>query len=465
MIADRTSEEDRKRAGFDGMYQILATVGHGRSSLVYKARQLNGLTPFFGNQLPAANGFVALKVLTNNARDPEQNLARMKREALAMQAVNHPSVVRISDFVSNPELCYISMEFADRGDLLSELYRRGKPLPVDTALEYIIQVVSGISAIHATGIVHRDIKPENILLSSDGRVKIADFSVAYLPSHNNEVIDETRGSVGTFEYLAPECLCTTGASFDSDLYSAAITLYQLITGSLPFAGISIAESVHNKMSGTRTPLSSFTGRAMLPLERFFNRALAIKPADRFSTPEDFIAALTDLRGSSIKPAYQSSQFKSLTRDTISLTNGITNGKTNRITNGETSPELSVQLSRPESTANGSPQEHHIETRTLHAIEIESTPVTVAERASALTQLGLRYFSNKRRVSIAGVGVTLFLLASLLRLTGSSTAIACSGTETDGFQAEGSESLRSSTAATNLFDPSGRQQNGVLPELF
>lgn len=286
MIPDRTSGDGRKKVIFDGAYQIISTVGHGRSSIVYKARRL----PEANKPIDGANLIVALKVLTGNSKDPEANVNRMKREALAMLSARHPNVVRLIDFVTTGDLCYLCMEYAERGDLGAELIRRGHPFSAQEAIKITKQIVSGLEAIHRAGIIHRDIKPDNLLLTFDGRIKIADFGIAFLPTERISLEDLHRG-VGTFDYLAPECLEATDNSAATDLYSAAITLYQLITGELPFGGESIAQQIENKMSGNRTPLQHHLGQSHPELERFFDLALATDPANRFLTVADFLRSI------------------------------------------------------------------------------------------------------------------------------------------------------------------------------
>lgn len=274
----RIEQKPTKSAVFDQRFQILSTVGRGRNSIVYKARSLSGRN--------GQNGVVAVKVLTGNAKTPEHNILRMKREALAMLSSRNENVVRLNDFVTAGDVSYLCMEFADQKDLRFELERRQTPFTPRAALLLVRQVLCGLEAIHQAGIIHRDIKPENLLLNSSGELKIADFGIAKLPTEDLLPEEISRG-VGTLEYLAPESLDANLVDEKTDVYSAGVTLYQLVTNDLPFGEGSLTDQIKRKMAGQRIPLSEYINHVPDGLEEILDRALATDPKLRFQNAQEF----------------------------------------------------------------------------------------------------------------------------------------------------------------------------------
>ncbi len=283
---------------FQRRFELLHVVGRGRNSIVYLASPIDGHLPGLGQKR------LALKVLTGNSRHPEANLIRLQREASAMLACKHPNVVRVYDFVTTPDECYVCMELAERGDLAELLEKQDAPLNPKTALNIIRQVLSGLDALHASGIIHCDIKPENLLLTDEQTIKIADFGIASLPTDRKSAEDIARG-VGTLDYLAPEVLNGTGYSPSIDLYSAGVTLYVLLTRSSPFAEGTLTEQIEAKMKGRRIPLSLFLPEVPIGIETLLDCALAVDPLHRFRSAADFIAAIDDVLVGQVpeKPRY------------------------------------------------------------------------------------------------------------------------------------------------------------------
>ena len=288
---------------FDNNYEILAAVGRGRNSVVYRAKKLAGR---------GAGEIVALKVLLSNGKDPSQNIKRMKREALAMLACRSDSIVRLHDFVAHDDLCYISMEYCSGGDLRVFLEEHHGLINPRIAFDYIVQVLAGLEIIHGAGVLHRDLKPENILLAAEGRVKIADFGICSLPVENISLRDsDGSAGVGTFDYLAPESLEHGISDARSDVYSAGVTLFQLLTGRLPFEADSISGQIQQKMSGGIA--LNVPGYDSDGLRELVQRALATDPAKRFQSAREFRLALeavrdAESRKTTIFPSFEESKI-------------------------------------------------------------------------------------------------------------------------------------------------------------
>ncbi len=269
---------------FDQSYEILDTVGRGRGSVVYKARRIIGSDSSSSIQANL-NNFIALKVLVNSQRQAESIERRIRREALAMLAAKHGNVIRLFDYTARPELSYIVMEYAARGDLRMMLERRQGPLSPDLVLRLMAQVFDGLAAIHRAGIIHRDIKPQNLLLTEEGSIKIADFGIADLPTERAAESSANRG-LGTIEYLAPETLSDNLADEKTDIYAAGITFYQLLTGEVPFTADSLSGQIEQKLTGTIPSLEERVGSSVSHIDELLQLMLARDPEKRSSSAAD-----------------------------------------------------------------------------------------------------------------------------------------------------------------------------------
>lgn len=280
-------QERRKPELFDGKYELIRSIGRGRTSVVYEACRASATSA-------DSSKLLALKILTGSGKHGASQTDRLQREALALLSCRHPNVIRLHDYVATPELCYLVMEIADRGDLRKELATLQQPFPAETALRLTQHILAGLKAIHEAGIVHGDIKPENLLLTSDGYLKIGDFTAAQLPS--DESYSTPRGTgVGTFDYLAPESLDQGVSSTRSDLYAAGVVLYQMLTLKLPFSGASFAEQVKNKLAANWIgDPSELAVEAPKNLDLFMRKALAVSASERFSSAQAFSKAIDKL---------------------------------------------------------------------------------------------------------------------------------------------------------------------------
>lgn len=293
---------------FDGAFELLCTLGYGAKSVVYKARALTRPDSY----LPE---IVALKVFTEVEKHPRETINRVKREALSLLASRHRNVVRLYDYVADTRAGYLVLEFAAGGNITSVMNLEANRLSPDRSVRLITQLLAGIEAIHRVGLVHCDIKPENLLLVEQDTLKISDFSVAVLPTEKHLLTD----LAGTFDYLAPECLDGGSVSEATDLYSCAVTFYQLLTGHLPFDGSTIQERVVRKMQGDRVPLSAFVTYDTSALEGIFARALAPDPELRYRSAGDFRRKLEHLgQESLVRPRRNSMRSPLAVREEESL---------------------------------------------------------------------------------------------------------------------------------------------------
>jgi serine/threonine protein kinase len=270
-----------KRKVFDGRYEILSIVGRGADSVVYHGRHITG-----------AAQEVAIKVLIN--RDGSTTLTdKLRREALTLVSCRHRYVVRLDDFHSIQDLCYLSMEFAPHGDLNKYIASQpDKRLSPDQVETFLRQSLEAIDFVHATGVVHRDLKPENILVLNEKEIRIADFGLALLPGDDIQ-LEELRKAVGSFDYLAPEVL--DGIRYDSvsDLYSLGVCFYEAACGRHPFAHAPIAARRDARRDSNITPLSQLNPALPPHLAAVIQSLMLFSATDRFQSASDALRALGD----------------------------------------------------------------------------------------------------------------------------------------------------------------------------
>lgn len=260
-----------------GRYRIDELVGEGGMSTVYRA---------YDSVLARE---VAIKVLRDQFSSHALSKQRFKKEALSVAKLSHPNIVSVFDAGSDGDDNYIVMEFVSGTSLDREIKSFRGPMPVGRSIRIIDQVLDGLWHAHSHGIVHRDIKPHNILISEDGRVKIADFGIARATSEAE--LTQTGMVVGTVNYTSPEQAKGETATDRSDLYSAGVILYQMLTGSLPFTGEGEV-AVAIKHISERPAAPRKLNPAISPmLERVIFKAMEKDPEKRYSGAEEFKAAL------------------------------------------------------------------------------------------------------------------------------------------------------------------------------
>jgi len=203
-------------------YRIVARIGHGGMAEVYEAVDI------------ITRNTVAVKLIREDAMQNKQNLIRFENEASFAASLNHPNIVKVFDHSSSAERPYIINEYIKGQNLKETLDFRGR-LSIKEAVSVMLQLTSALEYAHERGIIHRDIKPNNMYLMPDGSIKLADFGIAEIerPAITTATSSEIVGSV---HYLAPEISTGKTASVLSDIYSAGVTFFELLTGHLPFTG-------------------------------------------------------------------------------------------------------------------------------------------------------------------------------------------------------------------------------------
>ncbi len=210
----------------DGRYQLTRLIASGGMASIYAGLDLR------------LDRHVAVKIMHPHLAQDEQFVNRFIREAKAAAALTHPNVVAVQDQGWNQggtPAVFIVMELVEGNTLRDYLYERGS-LTVEQSLSIMTPVVSALSAAHKLGIIHRDVKPENILISNDGRVKIADFGLARGALIGTTMTAESSIILGSVSYLSPEQVQRGIADARSDVYAVGIVLFEILTGEKPFQG-------------------------------------------------------------------------------------------------------------------------------------------------------------------------------------------------------------------------------------
>ena len=221
----------------DNRYELLELIGTGGMANVYKAK------------CHRLNRLVAIKILKSELAENAEFRRRFRDESLAVAQLSHANIVSIYDVSSSQGIDYIVMELIAGITLKQYMERRGK-MDWREALHFITQIMRGLSHAHSRGIIHRDIKPQNIMVLRDGSVKVADFGIACLADAHQTLAQEALGSV---HYISPEQAKGERLDARSDIYSAGVVLYEMLTGRLPFEGNSAVSVAIQHLSSV--PLS------------------------------------------------------------------------------------------------------------------------------------------------------------------------------------------------------------------
>ena len=203
-------------------YEILGKIGTGGMADVYKAKDHK------------LNRFVAVKVLKPEFREDTTFIRKFRSEAQAAAGLTHPNIVNVFDVGDDEGVYYIVMELIEGITLKEYIAKKGK-LSIKEATSIAIQVSMGLEAAHNHGIVHRDVKPQNIIISKDGKVKVTDFGIARATT-STATQAVTTTVMGSVHYTSPEQARGGIVDEKSDIYSAGITMYEMITGHVPFDG-------------------------------------------------------------------------------------------------------------------------------------------------------------------------------------------------------------------------------------
>ncbi|ACZ85738.1 Stk1 family PASTA domain-containing Ser/Thr kinase [Streptosporangium roseum] len=354
----------------DGRYRVESRIARGGMATVYLALDIR------------LDRTVAVKVMHRSLAEDPAFVRRFIGEAKSVASLSHPNVVHVFDQGTDGDNVYLSMEYVPGRTLRDVLRARGR-LPAREALEVMIPVLAALGAAHQAGLVHRDVKPENVLLSDDGRVKVVDFGLARAIEATNQT--RTGVMIGTIGYMSPEQVTSGATDARSDVYSAGIMLFELLTGRQPYEGdtpMSVAyRHVHDTVP---VPSTLLPGTPPL-LDTLVAQATARDPATRPADATALLVAAVDAH---------------------------------RMLPRESGPVPSVPVGPPQSPDAAPPPAN--QTLIQPRVELLTSPVSdAAERAAPRARRGFRpnwFLIALAVVMVVAVGVTGWMFSQTTTVT-------------------------------------------------
>lgn len=253
-------------------YEVIEKIGTGGMADVYRAKDHR------------LNRFVAVKILKNEYSEDMKFVAKFRQEAQAIACLSHPNIVGVYDVGEENDMHFFVMEFVDGITLKKYIERNGK-LSVREAVGISLQIANGLEAAHANHIIHRDIKPQNILISKDGTAKVSDFGIAKAASSNTI----TANAMGSVHYISPEQARGGFSDEKSDIYSLGVTIYEMLSGTLPFTGESAVAIALAHIQEDATPLDAIDATIPHGLSNIVAKCMQKKTELRYPTVADLIA--------------------------------------------------------------------------------------------------------------------------------------------------------------------------------
>ena len=270
-----------------GKYEVKGTLGKGAMGVVYKGYD------------PAIDRFVALKTVRKDMVEAEviaQYMGRFKNEARAAGRLMHPHIVAVYEYGEDETVAYIAMEYVEGAGLREHLNRR-ESFDFSQLVGLMRQLLDALEFAHERGVVHRDIKPSNLIVTDGGRLKVADFGIARVDTSN---LTQAGMIIGTPSYMSPEQCRGLDSDSRSDLWSAGVVMYELLTGDKPFSGT--LESIAYKICHEDPRVPSALSKLKLPpdVDKLVGTALAKAPENRFQSAREFRKALESVANLSVE---------------------------------------------------------------------------------------------------------------------------------------------------------------------
>ncbi|MBE7020249.1 MAG: Stk1 family PASTA domain-containing Ser/Thr kinase [Ruminococcaceae bacterium] len=258
-------------------YEIIEEIGSGGMAIVYKAK------------CKMLNRVVAVKVLKDEFKKDESIVSKFNRESQAAASLTHPNIVSVYDVGRDNDDYYIVMELV-QGQNLKDYIRENPKMDWRQALKYAMQISSAIAHAHRNGIIHRDIKPHNIILSKDGNCKVADFGIASM-NKNAETQRINEGIMGSVHYISPEVAKGKIGDEKSDIYSLGVTIYELLTGVVPFDNENPVSVALMHINQTPKAIKDINIAVPLVLVQIVNKAMHKDAAQRYQSANELYKAL------------------------------------------------------------------------------------------------------------------------------------------------------------------------------
>jgi len=263
-------------------YEILEEVGQGGMATVYKAK------------CKLLNRYVAIKILKEEFIDDKNFMKKFKRESQAAASLSHPNILNVYDVgaetINEKNIPYIVMEFIEGKTLKQIIVERGR-LTVDETIYYSRQIAEAIKHAHINNVIHRDIKPQNIMITKDNRVKVTDFGIARAASSSTLTV--SSNVLGSVHYFSPEQARGGYTDETSDIYSLGITMYEMVTGKLPFTGENLVSVALKHVQEEAVSPRELNKDIPSQLEAIILKCIQKNQGDRYPS---LSALITDLKG-------------------------------------------------------------------------------------------------------------------------------------------------------------------------
>jgi serine/threonine-protein kinase len=282
----KDAEPSQSGSAFDERYRLGNELGKGAMGVVFQARDT------------VLDRKVAVKQLSLILSSDEEHASRFRREAKALARLAHPNVVQVYDLIERGSRLWMVLEYVDGGDLAAHLDARG-PLTVAETVKIAIPIAEGLAYAHDQGIIHRDLKPANILLTRDQIPKISDFGIARLSQSSN--LTQVGAVLGSPPYMSPEQCSGDVTDTRTDIYALGITLYEMLSGEVPFHGDTASVLARQIVESPR-PLTEVSDTVAPEAEELVLRMLAKDPSDRPNDMREVIRVLRQLEKHSSVPA-------------------------------------------------------------------------------------------------------------------------------------------------------------------
>jgi serine/threonine protein kinase len=264
---------------FQGRYRLERRLSSGGMGVVYV-----GLDERLHRR-------VAIKLLKDELADDPRFVERFRREARAVASLSHPTIANVYDYGQDADKHFIVMEFAPGRDL-SLILETDAPLPVERAVKIGAQLCDALAHAHAAGVIHRDVKPANVIIDDGDHARVTDFGIAR--AAGDSTLTATGSVLGTAHYLSPEQAAGHELTPASDIYSAGVVMYEMLTGTVPFSGSSAIAVAMQHMNNDVGPPSDVNPDVPAALDALVQRATARPPEARFHSANEMAEALRQL---------------------------------------------------------------------------------------------------------------------------------------------------------------------------